>query len=69
MHRAINKWASKVQRKELDRYFPSAHASSIPSIYYMAKPVLDKSERSDWLVLGQDFAVRNVSMETSKPAN
>ena len=32
--------------------------------YYMAKPVLGKSLRSDWFFLGQDFAVRTVSMET-----
>ena len=33
-------------------------------IYYMAKPVLGKSVRSDWFLLGRDFAVRTVSMET-----
>ena len=44
----------------------------------MAKPVLRKSLCSDWFFLGQDFAVRTVSMETvqalyfcfgAKPAN
>ena len=30
----------------------------------MAKPVLGKSVRSDWFLLGLDFAVRTVSMET-----
>ena len=44
----------------------------------MAKPVLGKSLCSDWFFLGQDFAVRTVSMETvqsvyfcfgPKPAN
>ena len=30
----------------------------------MAKPVLGKSLCSDWFFLGQDFAVRTVSMET-----
>ena len=44
----------------------------------MANPVLGKSLRSDWFFLGQDFAVRTVSMETvqsvhfcfgAKPAN
>ena len=44
----------------------------------MAKPVLGKSVRSDWLFLGRDFAVRTISMETvqavhfclgAKPAN
>ena len=30
----------------------------------MAKPVSGKSERSDWFLLGRDFAVRTVSMET-----
>ena len=47
-------------------------------IYYMANPVLGKSMCSDWFFLGQDFAVRTVSMETvqsvyfcfeAKPAN
>ena len=46
--------------------------------YYVTKPVLGKSERSDWFFLGRDFAVRTVSMETvqavyfcfgAKPAN
>ena len=35
--------------------------------YYMAKPVLGKSLCSDWFFLGQDFAVRTVSMETVQP--
>jgi len=30
----------------------------------MAKPVQGKSLCSDWFFLGQDFAVRTVSMET-----
>ena len=34
------------------------------SSYYMAKPVLGKSVRSDWFLLGLHFAVRTVSMET-----
>ena len=34
------------------------------SNYYMANPVLGKFLRSDWFFLGQDFAVRIVSMET-----
>ena len=47
-------------------------------INYMANPVLGKSLCSDWFFLGQDFAVRTVSMETvqtmyfcfgAKPAN
>ena len=33
----------------------------------MAKPVLGKSLCSDWLFLGQDFAVRTISMETVQP--
>ena len=46
--------------------------------YYMANPVLGKSLCSDWFFLGQDFAVRTVSMEmvqsvyfcfAAKPAN
>ena len=46
--------------------------------YYMANPVLGKSLCSDWFLLGRDFAVRTVSMETvqsvyfcfgAKPAN
>ena len=36
--------------------------------YYMAKPVLGKSLCSDWFFLGQDFAVRTVSMETVRTA-
>ena len=28
------------------------------NIYYMAKPVLSKSVRSDWFFLGRDFAVQ-----------
>ena len=35
--------------------------------YYMANPVLCKSLCSDWFFLGQDFAVRTVSMETVQP--
>ena len=35
--------------------------------YYMADPVLGKSLCSDWFFLGQDFAVRTVSMETVQP--
>ena len=46
--------------------------------YYMANPVFGKSLCSDWFFLGQDFAVRTVSLETvqyvyfcfgAKPAN
>ena len=33
----------------------------------MAKPVLGKSVRSDWFLLGRDFAVRTVSWKRSKP--
>ena len=33
----------------------------------MANPVLGKSLCSNWLVLGQDFAVRTVSMEMVQP--
>ena len=36
----------------------------VRGIYYMANPVLGKSLCSDWFFLGQDFAVRTVSMET-----
>ena len=35
--------------------------------YYMANPVLGKSLCSNWFFLGQDFAVRTVSMETVQP--
>ena len=51
---------------------------TINNYYYMAKPVLGKSLCSDWFFLGQDFAVRTVSMEMvrsvyfcfeAKPAN
>ena len=34
------------------------------NLYYMANPVLGKSLCSDWFFLGQDFAVRTVSIET-----
>ena len=46
--------------------------------YYMANPVFGKSLCSDWFFLGQDFAVRTVSVEMvqsvyfcfeAKPAN
>ena len=33
----------------------------------MANPVLCKSPCSDWLFLGQAFALRTVSMETVQP--
>ena len=33
----------------------------------MGNPVLGKSLCSDWFFLGQDFAVRTVSMETVQP--
>ena len=36
--------------------------------YYMANSVLGKSLCSDWFFLGQDFAVRTVSMETVRTA-
>ena len=36
--------------------------------YYMVNPVLGKSLCSDWFFLGQDFAVRPVSMETVQSA-
>ena len=54
------------------------HISILIYIYYMAKPVLGKSVRSDWFFLGRDFAVGTVSKETvqavyfcfgAKPAN
>ena len=57
--------------------FCDLRSKNIP-YYYMAKPVLGKSLCSDWFFLGQDFAVRTVSMETvqsvyfcfgAKPAN
>ena len=35
----------------------------------MANPVLSKSLCSDWFFLGQDFAVRTVSMETVQSVN
>ena len=36
-------------------------------LYYMANPVFGKSPCSDWFFLGQDFAVRTVSVETIQP--
>ena len=35
--------------------------------YYMVNPVLGKSLCSDWFFLGQDCAVRTVSMQTVQP--
>ena len=35
----------------------------------MANPVLGKSLCSDWFFLGQDFAVRTVSMEMVQPVH
>jgi len=37
------------------------------SNYYMANSVFGKSLGSDWFFLGQDFAVRTISMETVQP--
>ena len=37
--------------------------------YYMANPVLGKSPCSDWLFLGQDFAVWIVSMKMVQPVH
>ena len=61
------------------RLYNFTHSSQeINLFYYMANPVLGKSLCSDWFFLGQDFAVRTVSMETvqsvyfcfgAKPAN
>ena len=42
-------------------------ARLIRANYYIANPVLGKSLCSDWFFLGQDFAVRTVSMETVQP--
>ena len=62
-----HKFEPMQQSKELNKIF-----------YYMANPVFGKSLCSDWFFLGQDFAVRTVSMETvqsvyfcfgAKPAN
>ena len=47
------------------KYFPVRPDYSVNKyLYYMAHPVLGKSLCSDWFFLGQDFAVRTVSMET-----
>ena len=61
------------------KFFPRNICKEISKIiYYMANPVLGKSPCSDWFFLGQDFAIRTVSMETvqsvyfcfgAKPAN
>ena len=45
----------------------SASEPGLNWVYYMAKPVLGKSLCSDWFFLGQDFAVRTISMETVQP--
>ena len=55
----------------------SSHTNPYIPSYYMAKPVLGKSQRSDWFFLGRGFAVRTISVETvqavyfcfGKPAN
>ena len=41
----------------------SKHEFQIFCIYYMANPVLGKFLCSGWFFLGQDFAVRTISME------
>ena len=46
---------------------PDENRNDNKNNYYMANPVLGKSLRSDWFFLGQDFAVRTVSMETVQP--
>ena len=66
----------QVQNGPLDLIRPVCE--KIILLYYMANPFLGKSLCSDWFFLGQDFAVRTVSMETvqsvyfcfgAKPAN
>ena len=63
-------------RAYIPQYGP--RAGLVRGYYYMANPVLGKSLCSDWFFLGQDSAVRTVSMETvqsvyfcfgAKPAN
>ena len=49
-------------RANIPQYGPRARL--VRGYYYMANPVLGKFLCSDWFFLGQDFAVRPVSMET-----
>ena len=53
-------------RANIPLYDPRARL--VRGYYYMANPFLGKSLRSDWFFLGQDFAVRTVSMETVQSA-
>ena len=72
--------ARSLRRDLGSNIFPSGPPTQSISTYYwyMANPVLGKSLCSDWFFLGQDFAVRTVSMEMvqsvyfsfgAKPAN
>ena len=51
----------------LKRLRANMKMSNFKRNYYMAKPVLGKSLCSDSFFLGQDFAVRTVSVETVQP--
>ena len=73
--RALSKWEHKLVIPLELRLFSGHcdyHSRTKDSItwmpntilYYMANPVLGKSLCPDWFFLGQDFAVRTVSMET-----
>ena len=65
-------------RVPYDKQLTNRACSSRTGDYYMAKPVLGKSVRSDWFFLGRDSAVQTVSVGTvqvvyfcfgAKPAN
>ena len=69
---------AKIINVEIVSICSSNEISIIKTYYYMVNPVLGKLLCSDWFLLGQNFAVRTVSMEMvqsvyfcfgAKPAN
>ena len=54
----------KVKNVDYRNYRIIGATGQLLNVYYMANPVLGKFLCSDWFFLGQDFAVRTVSMET-----
>ena len=76
--RALDEDTAILKNYEFEEYWELSICQVSKLHYYMANPVLGKSLCSDWFFLGQDFAVRTVSMETvqyvyfcfeEKPAN
>ena len=69
---------SKLNNIFSDEFADKCALKNESHIYYMPKPVLGKSQRSDWFFLSRDFAISTVSVETvqavyfcfgAKPAN